>query len=105
MRAFTITWGEHSWSDAEVVSAHLITVADILETPTFDVEPWAGVKQLAAWVVTFLALDRVRTGVGTAEAIVEATREVYAAPPDKLLLALRPRLAVLPDGAPVDVAS
>lgn len=112
MRAFTITWGDRSWSDEEVVAAHVISVAELLGDVGFEVSPWDGPRQLAAWIAVMSSIDALRAeGPGddieatTARLVSTASREVYAAPADKLLMALRPRLVVPPSDKPVDVAA
>lgn len=112
MRAFTITWGDRSWSDDEVVAAHVISVAELLGDVGFEVSPWDGPRQLAAWIAVMSSIDALRTeGPGddieaTSRRLMgEALQAVYAASADKLLMALRPRLVVPPSGEPVDVAA
>lgn len=99
MRPFAITWGEHTWTDVDVLAAHVISVADILGGTGFDVSPWDGPKQLAAWIAVFRSIEYA--GDDPERAVGRAIAEVYAAPADKLLMALRPRLVEVPSGEPV----
>lgn len=108
MKAWKITWGEHSWTEEDTSSGHLIAVADLLETGAgFDVSPWDGPKQLAAWITVMLATDRARvTTRPVAQVVAECMAEVYMSSPSRLLDALGPRLlSVAPDGDAVDVAA
>lgn len=108
MKAWKITWGESSWTDEDVSSGHVIAVADLLDAGVgFDVSPWDGPKQLAAWITVMSAADKVRAHGGDIEALVtESMAEVYMSSPSRLLAALGPRLlTVAPEGDAVDVAA
>lgn len=111
MRPFVITWGDRSWTDEQCASAHVIAVADVLGTEGFEVSPWDGPKQLAAWIAVLLAASRVSeldevTDATVAQLTSVCVGEVYVSRPDALLSALAPRLlSVPPVGDAVEVAA
>lgn len=104
MKAWTITWGEQSWTDATATAGHVIAVADMLEVGVgFDVSPWDGPKQLAGWIAVLLAASRVTAdNVDDANRLVsDALIEVYSATPAQLLGALSVRWPA-PSGVAAD---
>lgn len=94
MRSWTIQWGDDQWTDEQATAGHVIAVADMLEASVgFDVSPWDGPKQLAAWIAVLLSTQRVNAdNVANVEQLVaDALTEVYQAKPAALVDALLPR--------------
>jgi len=94
VRSWTIKWGDTTWTDEQATAGHVIAVADILEAGVgFDVSPWDGPKQLAAWIAVLLSTQRVNADnvADVEQLLADALSEVYVAKPDALLDALLPR--------------
>lgn len=77
MKAWTITFGEHIWTDEDATTAHLVAVSELLGDSWESVSPWNGPRSLAAWLAVLLA-----TKSGDLDAAVSA---VYAMPVAMLL--------------------
>ena len=96
MRSWTIKWGDTTWTDEQATAGHVIAVADMLEAGVgFDVSPWDGPKQLAAWIAVLLSAQRVNADnvTNVEQLVADALTEVYQAKPVALIDALSPRWA------------
>ena len=70
MEPWTITFGDHQWTDETATVMHLVAVAELTDNTWSAVSPWNGPRQLAAWLAVLLATD-----TGDLDA---ATAAVYA---------------------------
>lgn len=81
MNKWRITWGDNSWTDSDVLGAHLVAVADLLEQDSWtSISPWTGPKSLAAWIVVLVASQ--------GRDLDETIAEVYSAPAADVIAAL-----------------
>lgn len=55
MKGWTITWGEHVFTDEDATTANLIAVSDLLGDDWNNISPWNGPRVLAAWLAVLLA--------------------------------------------------
>lgn len=102
---WTIQWNGQVFTDAAATAGHVIAVADILEADVgFDVSPWDGPKQLAAWIAVLVAAGRVTAANAHEVELLVATAltEVYTATPAALLDSLSVRWPA-PTGEAADV--
>lgn len=95
MKAWTITFGNKSWTDRQVSTAHAVAVADLVGDNWDAVSPWTGPRVLAAWLAVLITSD-----TGDLDASVKA---VYALPIDELVGCLagrEPSVTVSPPPPP-----
>lgn len=83
-RPWTITWGERSWTDNEVLAGDMASIQLLLGGGWENVDPWAGPLQLMG---TIAALETRASG----RELLEVMAEVRDSPATELLDAIQPR--------------
>ena len=73
MAGWSLTWGEHEWTAADMTGDHAVLVAASLGGDTWDVSPVSGVVHLVAVLAAFVSLAESRS-------LLEVVAEVRAAP-------------------------
>lgn len=86
MTPWKITFGEHVWTDDQVLTAHAVTVAELIGDTWDVVSPWTGPKSLAAWIAVLEAAT-----VGGDGALEAAVVAVYRLPIAELAACLEER--------------
>lgn len=90
MTPWTITFGDHTWTDEQVTTAHAVAVAELIGDTWDAVSPWTGPKSLAAWIAV---LEAAR--VGGKDAFETAVVAVYSLPIAALTECLHEREAAV----------
>lgn len=83
--SWQIKWDDNTWTDENVLGAHLVAVADLIGADSWTaVSPWTGIKALAAWCVVLLSTT-------DGYDLDSALTAVYGAPGAKVVGALSTR--------------
>lgn len=98
MSTWKITYKDQTWTDSDVTTAHIVSVAELIGDSWQAMSPWSGPRSLAAWLAVLIAASRP---VDLAVAIME----VYALTPAELAGVLADAEDIPAWGPPVAVPS
>lgn len=55
MSGWVISWGDHAWTDDDVLAGDAATVQALTEGTWVECDPWRGPIELLAYLATFIA--------------------------------------------------
>jgi hypothetical protein len=81
MKSWRLTWGDKSWTEADMTGRHLVLVSLGIGSDGWDISPTAGPIRLLATLAAFVAVDSGRE-------IADVLAELNALPASALVEAL-----------------